>query len=124
MKKLFSALSRPVFGLLCCAAAALLASALAADYTWRGFVPIGFVLVILLLTSRYGMIVSLLGSIMAALIFAWFLLPPVGAFQVSDPAERSNLAWMLLGGVAIPFLILPPPGGVTSDEKHPERADR
>lgn len=113
----------PVSGLLCCVAAALLVSHIAADYKWRGFVPIMFVLVIVFLSSRFGMTVSVLGSIASALIFAWFLLPPLGTFTVSDPVERGNLAWMLLGGVTIPFLILPPPSGVTSDDKHPTQAD-
>lgn len=123
MKKVFRALMRPLFGLLCCVAAALLTSHIAEDYKWRGFVPILFIAVIVFLSSRYGMTVSVLGSIASAMIFAWFLLPPLGNFRVSDPVERGNLAWMLLGGVTIPFLILPPPRGVNSDENQPRQAD-
>jgi K+-sensing histidine kinase KdpD len=99
--------SRRVVGLVLCGALALLVAIVSAPRPWRGLVPFGFVFIILLLSARYGMLVSLFGSVTAALIFAYFLYSPLGSFRVASESERGNLGWMMLSSIAIAYLLLP-----------------
>lgn len=108
MKRVFLQCSRPVLGVLLCSAAAVGAAAGVAHRPWRVFVPFVFVVIIVLLATRYGMAVSVLGSAATALIFAYFLFPPLRSFRVDDSVARANLAWMLLGSIALSFLLLDP----------------
>jgi hypothetical protein len=103
-KSVFLRIVKPALGLGLCSAAALLVTAVSATHAWRVFVPFAFIAVIVLLAARYGMWVAVLGSVMAALIFAYFIFPPLHSLRVEDKMERSAIAWMILGGVAVPFL--------------------
>jgi K+-sensing histidine kinase KdpD len=109
---------RALLGLAGCALAAAGMAYVFAGHPWRAFVPLGFALVIVLLASRYGMAVALLGSVATALIFAYTLFPPLGSFRVNDAAARGNLAWMLLGSIVISFLLLQPPHGGQNTGPH------
>ena len=93
-------------GLAICAAAASVASRLFAHSAWRSFVPLIFVLVVVGLAAIYGTAVGVLGSILSALIFAYWLYAPVG-LHVADAASRNSLAWMIVGGVALSYLLAP-----------------
>lgn len=106
---------RRAAGLLLCSAIALLVAILSEQLPWREMVPLGFVLVIMLLAARYGMIVSVFGSLAAALIFAYFLYPPLGSFSVASQGERGNLGWMMLSSIALSYLLLP---SHARDKKH------
>lgn len=94
-------------GVLFSAAAALGASLLFAAQPWRVFVPLAFVVVLVVLASRYGMAVAVLGSVLTAIIFAHFLFSPVGSLRVESSAARTNLAWMVLASVAVSYLLFP-----------------
>lgn len=94
-------------GLLLCAAAAVLIAVVSAPRPWRTFVPLAFVCVIMVLAARYGMVVGLFGSIAAAFIFAYLLYEPLGSFRVASQSDRSSLGWMILSGIALPYLLLP-----------------
>ena len=107
-------LTRPLVGVLLCAAVAVLVAAFTAPHPWRVFVPLGFVAIIVLLSVRYGILVSIFGSLIAAVVFAYFLFPPLGSVRVSASTDRSNLGWMLLGGIVISYLLSPP----QSKERH------
>ncbi|MFB3917851.1 MAG: DUF4118 domain-containing protein [Terriglobales bacterium] len=100
-------ITKPIAGVLLCAAAALPTAAFTAAHPWHGFVPLGFVVVIVFLSARYGVLVSLFGSAAAALVFAYFY-SPLGSLRVQDPMERNSLAWMLLGSIVLSFLLWPP----------------
>jgi hypothetical protein len=56
---------------------------------------------------RYGIAVGVIGSLLSAAIFATMLFSPVGSFRVTDHAARQNLAWMVLGGIALSYLFAP-----------------
>ena len=103
-------------GLALCSASAALAAALFASRPSRLVVPLVFVFVLLLIAIRYGAMVGILGSVIAAAIFAWFLYPPAHSLVVSDASERSHLAWMVLAGVTLSYL-LAGPGPHTRDGK-------
>ncbi len=108
---MWSRIGRSAIGVLLCTVSAALVAAVAAHQPWRVFVPLAFVLVIVLLAARYGMAVSILGSAIAAVIFAYCMFPPVGSVQIVDKLERTNIAWMLLASIVIPFLVLAPVHG-------------
>ena len=82
----------------------------------KGFVPLVFIAVLILLAYRYGLLVSVIGSAMSALIFARFLYAPVGDFGIENAAAKTNLGWMILGAVCVSYLLLPPSN--ISNHKH------
>lgn len=98
---------RTALGLLLCSALAFGAAYLFSNHPWNVFLPLLFVLVIVAIADRYGVTVGILGSIVSAAIFAHILFSPVHTFQVEDETARAALAWMILGGTAIPYLVLP-----------------
>jgi K+-sensing histidine kinase KdpD len=90
-----------------CAGAAGLAVAIFGRHPASGAIPIVFIAVVLLVALRFGTAVGILGSLAAAAVFAVFLFAPLGSLAVTDRAARSNLAWMLLAGTVISFLLAP-----------------
>jgi K+-sensing histidine kinase KdpD len=75
--------------------------------TWRGFLPLAFVVVLVLLSRKFGVGVSLTGSLIAAIIFAAFLFPPLGSTRVENEQARASLGWMILCAVAVSYLLYP-----------------
>jgi K+-sensing histidine kinase KdpD len=95
-------------GVLLSASAALVSSLIFATRSWRVFVPLCFVVVLVVLAARYGVAVSVIGSALTAMIFAHFLFSPVGSFQVESDSAKMNLAWMVLASIAVSYLLFPP----------------
>jgi K+-sensing histidine kinase KdpD len=102
----------PVIGALLCGAGAGAATLIAANYTWRVFVPLAFTLVLLLISLVFGARAGMIGTLLAATVFAAFLFPPLGNISVMDSGARTNIAWMLLIGFAFSFLFAPPTSGL------------
>jgi K+-sensing histidine kinase KdpD len=73
----------------------------------RGVLPLAFIIVLVLLSRQFGFAVSLAGSLSAAIVFSLFLFPPVGSAHVESDAARMNIAWMILGAVAVSYLLYP-----------------
>ena len=99
--------------LLLCAAAAWSVSQFAWVDAHRLVLPFAFLLLVLLLGSRYGRSIGILGSVLSAFVFAHALYEPVGSFFVQDQSARAALAWALLAGVSASHLLLP-----TREELH------
>jgi K+-sensing histidine kinase KdpD len=99
--------ARTVWGLIICAALAIGSAYLFSTQPWIIFLPFLFVIVIVAVAARYGVMVGLLGSIVSAAIFAHLLFSPLHSLYVADNDARASLAWMVLGGIAIPYLVLP-----------------
>ena len=99
---------RTLTGLLLVLAAALITAGLFSHSTFRIFVPLGFVVVLIALAARFGLLVSVLGSVVAALVFAHRLYAPTGNLHVEELAARENLAWMILAAVTLSYLLFPP----------------
>jgi K+-sensing histidine kinase KdpD len=102
----FRRLISTAIGLAICTAAAITAARLFVNSEWRALVPWVFVIVLVSLAVIYGTAVGVLGSLISALIFAYWLYAPVGALQVG-PGARNSLAWMIVGGVALSYLLAP-----------------
>ncbi len=98
---------RAAFGVLLSAACAYVLALLFAGRDVRVFLPLWFVAVLVMLAMRYGIAVGIIGSLLSALIFAHTLFTPVGSLRISDHVARQNLAWMVLGGVALSYLFAP-----------------
>jgi K+-sensing histidine kinase KdpD len=85
---------------LCTAAAACLTSLFHAS-SFRQFLPLVFLGVVVLVAIRFGRLAGMLGTVAAALIFAEFLFEPRLSWIVRDSAEKSNLIWMIIGGIVL-----------------------
>ncbi len=99
--------ARTTWGLIICATMAVGCSYLFSTQPWIFFLPVLFVVVIVAVAARYGVMVGILGSIVSAGIFAHLLFSPLHSLRVDNDTARASLAWMLLGGIAIPYLMLP-----------------
>lgn len=97
-----------LFGVVLCLIAALICAKVFIQSPSARYVPLGFIVVLLLIGARFGALVSILGAIVAALIFAYSLYPPLGSFHVADDSARESLLWMLLCALVVPSLLFPP----------------
>jgi hypothetical protein len=95
-------------GGLVCALAALGFAAAADGHAWKNLAPLIFTAVLLITAAVFGARAGILGTVLAALIFAGFLFGPVGSIQVTNESARANLGWMLLIGIGFSFLFAPP----------------
>jgi K+-sensing histidine kinase KdpD len=99
--------ARTMWGFILCCGLALASAYTFSTHAAKLVLPFAFVLVIVAVAARYGVMVGILGSIGSALIFAHLLYAPMHSFQVDDTTARASLAWMVLGGIAIPYLLFP-----------------
>jgi K+-sensing histidine kinase KdpD len=99
-------------GGLVCALAAVGFSAAANGHVWKNMVPLIFTAVLLLTAAMLGSRAGILGTVLAALIFASFLFGPSGSIQVANESARANLGWMMLIGIGFSFLFAPPSSGI------------
>lgn len=88
--------------------AAIAASMVAGGYPWRSLVPLLFSVVLLIIALVFGARAGIIGTLLAAGIFAAFLFQPLGRLRVLDEGARTNLGWMLLIGIGFSFLFAPP----------------
>jgi two-component system, OmpR family, sensor histidine kinase KdpD len=102
------AVGRPITGALVSLMAALVAAKVFSHSQFRVLVPLGFVAVLVVLASRFGPIVSVVGAVLSAMVFAYFLFPPLFSLRVENPAARENLLWMVLSAIALSYLLFPP----------------
>ncbi len=80
----------------------------AGGYPWRSLVPLLFSVVLLIIALVFGARAGIIGTLLAAGIFAAFLFQPLGRLRVLDEGARTNLGWMLLIGIGFSFLFAPP----------------
>jgi hypothetical protein len=99
-------------GGLLCAVAAIGFSAAADGHTWKNLAPLIFTVVLLVTAAIFGARAGILGTVLAALVFADFLFGPVGSIQVANDSARANLGWMLLIGIGFSFLFAPPTSNI------------
>jgi len=92
-------------GVVVCAWTAALLCLLLRGRHVGALVPMVFLLIVAMVAIRCGAVAGVLGSSVAALIFAVFLYRPLGTPLVSDSAARMNVGWVLLGGIACSYLL-------------------
>ncbi len=81
-------------------------------------VPLFFIPLLVLLSSRFGTMVSVVGSVLAALIFAWQLYPPIGSIHVESEVARTRLGLMIVLSVVGSFLLFHQHLASTGQVKH------
>jgi K+-sensing histidine kinase KdpD len=91
--------------------AAVAATMLAENHTWKDLVPLVFTVVLLVVAAIFGFRAGVIGTVLAALVFAAFLFGPTRSLGVASDSARSNLGWMLLIGLIFSFLFAPPTSG-------------
>jgi len=82
-------------------------TALFAQHSGRGNLPLVFLAVITLVALYLGAAAGVAGTVSAAVVFALFLFRPIGSPLVENFGERSSVGWMILGGIAISYLFAP-----------------
>jgi hypothetical protein len=70
--------------------------------------PLIFTAVLLVIAALFGARAGILGTVLAAMVFAALLFGSVGSIHVADESARANLGWMLLIGIGFSFLFAPP----------------
>jgi Domain of unknown function (DUF4118) len=70
----------------------------------KSFLPLAFLVIVVLVALRFGRAAGVLGTLAAAFLFADFLFEPPG-LGVSDPGARNHLLWMLILGVVVSDLL-------------------
>src|SRR5512141_3269300 len=98
-------------GVVLCAWAAAMACFFFHDRGLKYAVPVLFLLVVPMVAIRCGALAGILGSIVAALIFAVFLYQPLGSVYIVSKDARMNLSWLILGGLVFSYLLGPSSGG-------------
>ena len=93
------------------AIAAVVVCAVAGGHSWKNMVPLAFTAVLLVIAALLGSWAGIVGTVLAALVFADFLFPPAGSISVASESARDNLGWMLLIGIAFSLLFAPPSSG-------------
>jgi K+-sensing histidine kinase KdpD len=99
---------RTVVGVLLSTAAAFVTAFVFAGRPSRVFIPLLFVFVLIAFAARYGVLVSVIGSAITAIIFARFMYSPLGSLNVESAAGKANLGWMMLCAITISYLLFPP----------------
>jgi len=111
MKTKFLHSLRPTLGIavsvLCAIAIALIFS----QTHWKLAAPFLFAALLVVLAGRFGAMVSVVGSLLAAMIFALILFSPVHSLRVENESERATLAWMILLSVSLSYLLFPSRSG-------------
>lgn len=87
-------------GTICCTVVAAGLIPLFNASSAKSFLPIPFLLIIVLVAFRFGRAAGVLGTLMAAFLFAYYLFEPVG-LAVGDPVAKGHLIWMLVIGIVI-----------------------
>jgi K+-sensing histidine kinase KdpD len=118
MKTRFARYIGPAAALALCTVAAWLVTLVKWNPPAQEFIPFAFLGVVLALGWVFGRMVGIIGSVVSALVFAHLMYAPVGSFQIADQGARSGVAWMLLAGVSLSYLLLP------ADRDHPDRSKR
>jgi K+-sensing histidine kinase KdpD len=107
MKKKWLYALQSTLGIAVSAVCAIAVALVFSKTHWKMAAPFLFTAVLVLLASRFGAVVSVAGSLLAAMIFALLLFSPLHSLHVENDAERATLAWMILLSVSASYLLFP-----------------
>ena len=74
---------------------------------WKTEAPVLFAITLIILASYFGAAISVAGSLLAVVVFAFLLYNPANSLQVASEADRSTLAWMSLISISLSYLLYP-----------------
>ena len=96
---------------ICAWTAALLSFFLRGGHQAKYIAPLMLLIVVALVALRCGVIAGVAGSAVGALILAIFLYQPLGSPIIANKDARTNLSWLILGGLAFSYLLGQRSGG-------------
>ena len=105
-RKLLSVLDTAI-GTLLCASAALTLALTFNQSRLELVLPIICLAIVVAVAARFGVATGVLGSIVSALLLAYFVYAPEHSLRIADPAARANISWLLVGGISLSFLFTP-----------------
>ena len=94
-------------GTLLCASAALILALVFHRSRLEVTLPLISLAIVIAVAARFGVATGVLGSVMSALLLAYFVYAPEHSLRVVSPDARANLSWLLLGGISLSFLFTP-----------------
>ncbi len=99
---------------ICAWTAALLSFFLRNGHHHKLTAPLILLIVVAFVALRCGVIAGVMGSAVGALILAVFLYQPLGSPLIANKDARTNLSWLILGGLAFSYLLGQRSGGSES----------
>ena len=94
-------------GTLLCASVALVLALVFNNTRFEALLPLVSLGVVIVVAARFGVATGIFGSLVSALLFAYFVYAPQHSLSVTSADERSSLSWLLLGGISLSFLFTP-----------------
>jgi K+-sensing histidine kinase KdpD len=94
-------------GTLLCASVALMLALVFNQTRLEVALPLISLAVVLAVAARFGVATGVLGTILSALLLAYFVYAPEGSLRIASHDARANLSWLLLGGISLSFLFTP-----------------
>jgi K+-sensing histidine kinase KdpD len=94
-------------GTLLCASVALALTMVFHQTRVEVALPLICMAVVLSVAARFGVATGILGSVVSALLLAYFLYAPQHSLRIASSDARANLSWLLLGGISLSFLFTP-----------------
>jgi K+-sensing histidine kinase KdpD len=101
------ALLDTAIGTLLCASAALTLALMLNQTRLKLVLPLICLAIVLAIATRFGVATGVLGSIVSALLLAYFVYAPVHSFRIANSEARASLSWLLLGGISLSYLFTP-----------------
>jgi len=105
-KAIFTVLDTAI-GTLLCASVALILALLFNQTRMEVTLPIICLAVVVSVAARFGVATGVLGSVVSALLLAYFVYAPQHSLRIVNHDARANLSWLLLGGISLSFLFTP-----------------
>ena len=94
-------------GTLLCASVALMLALLFHQTRLEVILPLVCLAVVVSVAARFGVATGVLGSVASALLLAYFVYAPEYSLRIVSRDARSELSWLLLGGISLSFLFTP-----------------
>src|SRR3954469_2872847 len=91
-------------GTLLCASVALTLALIFKQTRLELVLPLICMAVVLAVAARFGVATGVLGSLASAVLLAYFVYAPRHSLEIANSDARSNLSWLLLGGISLSFL--------------------
>ena len=99
----------PAMGVILCTTAAGCFSLLFHESSFKRYLPLLFISIILLVAVRFGTWAGVVGTLLSSVVFAMFLFAPQSSLMVSDLTARSNLIWMVVVGLILSYFFAATP---------------
>lgn len=94
-------------GTLLCSSVTLVLALVFNDTRFEMLLPLVSLGVVIVVAARFGVATGVFGSLVSALLLAYFVFSPHHSLSVASAEERSSLSWLLLGGISLSFLFTP-----------------